>query len=121
MGESASLGDILTEDPGEMPEPSLKTLISGGGILDVTPATPVIQGVQLDSSILTTPCPDSSLTLEAQPLNEIRSIHAAFIGCVTVISASVVEAPSTSLMLVHLICMSADCPQALSRYRGLGC
>lgn len=29
-----------------MPEPSLKALISGGGILDVTPAT-VIQGVQL--------------------------------------------------------------------------
>lgn len=30
-----------------MPEPSLKALISGGGILDVTPAA-VIQGIQLD-------------------------------------------------------------------------
>lgn len=45
MGESAYQGHF-NRGSWKMPEPSLKALISGGGILDVTPAT-VIQGVQL--------------------------------------------------------------------------
>ena len=50
MDESASQGHF-NRGYWKMPEPSLKALISGGGILDVTPAT-VIHGVQLGSASL---------------------------------------------------------------------